>query len=121
MGVRVAGRMAGERLMASAQNAPAASAPRGRTAGQATGSVSKGLARGVKGFLRPFTRVGGILWLEVTGVFFFAFVLVFSQTLWRTRASAEHGPDHAKFVVAGCLMAVFLYLAISSFWRARRR
>jgi len=121
MGVRVAWRMASERLTASAEPVPAASAPAGRSASQMTGSVTKGLAQGVRGFLRPFTRVGGILWLEVTGVFFFMFVLVFSQTLWRTRASAEHGPDHAKFVVAACLVALFLYLTISSFWRARRR
>ena len=75
----------------------------------------------MRGFLRPFTRVGSILWLEVTGVFFFLFVFVFARTLWNLRASAVQGPDHVKFVVAACLMALFAYLTISSFWRARRK
>jgi hypothetical protein len=71
--------------------------------------------------LRPFRRIGGILWLEVTGVFFLLFVLVFAPTLWRTRASYAHGPDHRTFLVTAAVMAVFLYLSVSSFWRARRR
>ena len=107
-------------MAGSPQAAPAAGAPVGRAAGQATGNVTKGLARGAGGFLRPFGRVGRTVLLEVTGVFFFLFVFVFARTLWTLRASAAHGPDHAKFLVAVCLMAVFLYLTISSFWRARR-
>lgn len=120
-GVRVAGRMASERLAASAEAAPAANAPASRVAGQATGRAGKGVARGVKGFLRPFGRVGRKILLEVAGVFFFLFVFVFARTLWSQRASALHGPGHLKFVAAACLMALFLYLAISSFWRARRQ
>ncbi len=72
------------------------------------------------GFLRPFGHVGRKILLEVAGVFFFLFVFVFARSLWMLRASAVQGPDHVKFVVAACLMALFLYLTISSFWRARR-
>jgi hypothetical protein len=80
------------------------------------------LARGVGGFLRPFRRLGGILWLEVTGVFFLIFVPVFFwRGIWPTRANWAHGPDHWKFLVYAVLTLVFLYLGISSFWRARRR
>ena len=43
--------------------------------------------------LRPFKRVGSILWLEVTGVFFLLPVLVFCSEPWRMRASWAHGPD----------------------------
>jgi len=77
--------------------------------------------RGVGGFLRPFRRLGGILWLEVTGGLFFLPVVVFAPTLWRVRASWAHGPDHRLFLVTAGIMAVFLYLSVSSFWRARRR
>jgi hypothetical protein len=128
VGMRVAGRMAGQRLAGNAQ--PATARPMtvegvsaagvratGKTAGRATGS----LARGVGGFLRPFGRLGSILFLEVAGLFFFIFVLVFGQTIWRARASYLHGPDHEKFLVAAGLMLVFLYLSVSSFWRARRK
>jgi len=133
IGVRVAGRMAGQRLAGTAPGpvatATRGSAPRpvtidaaaataaGRSASRATGS----LARGLGGFFRPFRRLGNILFLEVVGAFFFVFVLVFSQTVWRTRASYLHGPDHQKFLVAAGLMLLFLYLCVSSFWRAHRK
>ena len=73
------------------------------------------------GFLRPFRRVGGIVFLEVAGVFFLLFVLVFGQMVWRMRSNYAHGPDHPKFLMAAGLMLVFLYLSASSFWRARRK
>lgn len=117
MGLRVAGRMASERM----SGATAAEAATSRRAGQAAGSASKGVVRGIGGFLRPFGRVGGTIWLEVTGVFFLLPVLVFTPTLWRTRTSWEHGPDHRLFVAAAIVVAVFLYLGVTSFWRARRR
>jgi hypothetical protein len=122
IGLRVAGRVAGERISANSQSAtiphpPVSAAQRGRTAGQA----SRGVAKGIGGFLRPFRRVGGIVWLEVTGVFFLLPVLVFTPFLWRTRASYLHGPDHRTFVVTAVIVVVFLYLGVTSFWRARKR
>lgn len=90
-------------------------------AGKAAVLGAKGVGRGVAGFLRPFQRVGGILWLEVTGAFFLIFVLAFAPTLWRTRLSYASGPDHRTFWAAAIIMAVFLYLSISSFWKARKR
>jgi hypothetical protein len=134
IGMRVAGRVAGQRLVASGQasRAGAAAAPavtaagvRGPVVPQAAGRkavrAAGNLGRGLGGFVRPFHRVGGILFLEVVGVFFLLFVLVFGQTVWRTRASYLHGPDHPKFLVAAALLLVFLYLSVSSFWRARRK
>jgi hypothetical protein len=129
IGLRVAGRVAGQRLGAAAQ--PAASTPasgtgasqapqsasRPRTAGKGTAN----LARGLGGFFKPFRRVGGIVWLEVTGVFFFLPVVVFAPTLWRTRFSYAHGPDHRTFVASAIVVVVFFYLGVSSFWRARRK
>jgi hypothetical protein len=75
----------------------------------------------VGGFLRPFRRLGGILWLEVTGVLFLLPVVVFTPTLWRLRASYAHGPDHRTFLLTAGVVALFLYLGVSSFWRAQRR
>jgi hypothetical protein len=130
IGVRLTGRVAGQVVNAGIQAAttPAAgSADGGGTAGgaqlrgRAAGKASRGLARGVGGFLRPFQRVGGILWLEVTGVFFLLPVVVFGPTLWRTRVSYLHGPDHRTFLVTAGVVVVFLYLSVSSFWRARRK
>jgi hypothetical protein len=129
-GLRVAGRMAGERVAASAnaavngtasQQPSAEVAAQTRAAGQTAGQATRGIARGVGGFLRPFRRVGGIVWLEVTGVFFFLFVVVFARALWMYRASYAQGPDHQKFLVSAPLLLAFLYLSVSSFWRARHR
>jgi hypothetical protein len=129
IGLRVAGRIAGRHLSDSAQAAanrptpqPAANtAAQSRAAGQAAGQATKNITRGVGGFLQPFRRVGGILWLEVTGVFFFLPVVVFAPTLWRVRASCLHGPDHKTFLVTAIVITVFLYLSVSSFLRARRK
>jgi hypothetical protein len=129
IGLRIAGRIAGQSVAvgaeaaAKAPSAPqaAAAAAQSRATGQAVGQVSRGVARGVGGFLRPFGRVGGILWLEVTGVFFLLPVVVFAPTLWRTRASFMHGPDHRTFLVSAAIVVVFFYLGVSSFWRARRK
>ncbi len=138
-GLRVASKMAGERLSAAAQpaTAPPASyqaqpqaqqvanpvvwAKTPAQAARKTVQASGGVARGVGGFLRPFKRVGGILWLEVTGVFFLLPVIVFTPNLWRMRASWAHGPDHRMFLITAGVVALFLYLGVSSFWRARRR
>ncbi len=131
-GVRVAGRMAGQQLAGATQAAAAGqqqqvASPAARvqnaaqTAKRSTAQVSGGIARGVGGFLKPFRRVGGILWLEVTGVFFLLPVLVFAPNLWRMRASWAQGPDHRTFLVTALVVVVFLYLGVSSFWRARRR
>ena len=129
IGVRVAGRLAGQAIMGEGQQtnastpstqqgaSPANAADRGRVAGQTT----RGVARGLSGFFKPFRSVGGKIWLEVTGVFFLLPVLVFSPVLWRTRASWQHGPDHRTFLSSALFVIVFLYLGVSSFWRAARK
>ena len=131
VGVRIAGRMVGERLAESANAAPPARsqaivnagvhAENARQAVRASAQAGAGMARGVGGFLRPFGRVGRILWLEITGAFFFLPVIAFAPNLWRMRASWAHGPDHRMFLITAAVVLVFLYLGISSFWRARRR
>jgi hypothetical protein len=125
-GVRIFGHMAGRLLDAAATPdaatpLPAGQAPQARAAGQAAAQATRGVAQGVGGFLRPFRRVGGILWLEVTGVFFLLPVVAFAPNLWRMRASWAHGPEHNTFLVTAGVVLVFLYLGVTSFWRARRK
>jgi hypothetical protein len=72
--------------------------------------------RGVGGFLSPFRRVGGILWLEITGAFFLLFAAVFALRLWQNWSG--YGQVSRGFAVV--VAAVFLYLGVSAFWRARR-
>jgi hypothetical protein len=134
IGLRVAGRMAGERVagQSSAANAsgkqsqpgqpPATGgAEQARATGQVAGKATRSVARGVGGFLRPFQRVGGILWLEVTGVFFALPVVVFAPTVWRSRLSWASGPDHRTFLISLGIVLLFFYLSVTSFLRARRK
>jgi hypothetical protein len=129
IGLRVAGRVAGARLAAQAQSTGqlhpnqqvAGSGTIHRAGGQAAGQVSHDLFRGIKGFLRPFGKVGHGLWLEVVGVFFLLPVLIFGSAMWRTRASWNHGPQHVPFLISTAIVVLFLYLAVTSFWRASRK
>jgi hypothetical protein len=148
IGVRVAGRIAQQRAEEAArakaqqqfpgQNGPgvteispqAQAATRAsavdyskklRDAGASSQKFTRAAGGGLAGFFRPFRRVGGILWLEVTGFFFGLFALYFATDLWRTRLSYAAGPQHQRFLIALALAAVFGYLSVSAFWRARRR
>jgi hypothetical protein len=129
IGLRVAGRVAGQRI-AAASAAPASLAISGEPArvqvagpikGKVTGVATGNVVRGVGGFLRPFRRLGGILWLEMTGAFFFLFVVVAGLSMWRTKPSHLSGPYDKNFLAAAVIMVVFFYLGASSFWRARKR
>ena len=86
-----------------------------------THRLTRAAGRGVGGFLRPFGRIGGILWLEVTGFFFGLFGFYFAIDMWRNRLGYAAGPLHTRFLISAGLMVVFGYLCISAFWRAQRR
>jgi hypothetical protein len=92
-----------------------------REIGKNSHKLTRAAGRGLGGFLRPFGRVGGILWLEVTGFFFGLFGLYFAQDIFRTRLSWIAGPQHSRFLMAVALTAIFGYLSVSAFWRARRK
>jgi hypothetical protein len=125
VGVRVAGRLANERLSGQRQGRPfqpqPSRAPATPAPSRGSARKSGSLRRGAAGFFKPFTRVGGIVFLEVTGAFFLLFVLIFGQMAWRMRSSYAVGPDHWKFLAAIALSLLFVYLSVSSFWRARKR
>jgi hypothetical protein len=149
IGVRVAGRIAKQRAKEHAQGRAAeaagvessrssaqsahtspqsgwpASTPnyseKVREIGKSSQRFSRAAGRGVGGFLRPFGRVGGILWLEVTGFFFGLFALYFAVDMWRARLGYAAGPQHSHFLISAGLTAVFIYLSASAFWRAGRK
>ena len=130
IGLRLAGRMAGEKLAGQAHaampnQAPNRAAhpisPNTKAAIRAAGQMTRGVGRGVGGFLRPFSRVGGIIWLEVTGVFFFLFVVAFASMAWRSHPATIYGPYGRTFIASVAVVVIFLYLSITSFVRARKK
>jgi hypothetical protein len=110
---------------ANAQSQPTRNTPvqtRGTAQAATRTRVQAGnVAKGVGGFLRPFRRVGRIVWLEVMGLLFLLPVFAFAPNLWRMRSNWAQGPDHNTFLITAGVVLLFLYLGVSSFWRARRK
>jgi hypothetical protein len=132
IGLRLAGRMAGQsiagppqppqpRTVGAASVSGSSNRARGQDAARTAVQVGKGVQQGVGGFFRPFKRVGGILWLEVTGFFFLLFALVFGWYMWQSFTTHMPHAWDRNATISCAFMAVFLYLGVSSFWRASRR
>jgi hypothetical protein len=129
IGLRVAGRVANQRMASNSQSAPAPerapqvidAAARGRSAAQTAQRVGRATKQGAGGFFRSFRRAGGIVWLQVTGTFFLLFVLLAAGTLWKTRPVHLQGPYDRNFLASAIVLVVFSYLSLSSFWRAGRK
>ncbi len=100
---------------------PGSSAP---AAAQAK-STAKGLIRGTKKFGEslwgPMAHTGGVLWLEITGLFFALFALFFAQNVYKFRASWKSGPDHIHFLIYSALTILFAAFTASQFLKARMK
>ena len=74
---------------------------------------------------RTFTRLGGVLWLEVSGVFFGIFALFALGGVWRLRAAwrltSANMTEHRQLLGALAMLAVFGYFTGSNFVRAHRQ
>src|ERR1700761_316998 len=133
IGVRVASNMLRERVeKASAAHSAQGETGKGRPApppqtraGIKLDSKVAGAKRGAKAFgkafLGPFTHAGGVLWLEITGLFFGLFALFFVQNVYRIRGSWRQGPEHAHLLLYIALAVGFAWFSFSSFLRAYRK
>ena len=86
----------------------------------------EGLRRGSRRFGGPawktFTRLGGVLWLEVSGVFFGLFALFALAAVVHLRGEWHRSAaGHRQLVVAVAMLAFFGYFCVSNFVLARRR
>jgi hypothetical protein len=87
--------------------------------------LAKGVAQGTKrfgeAFWGPLTHTGGVLWLEITGLFFALFAVFFAQNAYKFRHSYASGPEHAHFLVYAALTVVFAWFTVTSFYKARQK
>jgi hypothetical protein len=138
IGVRVASKMVRQRVAEASAPHPApvtagippataatsrqAGAPRPPAPGVRKTEAAK---RGAKAFgqaiLGPFTHAGGILWLEITGLFFAFFALFFVQSVYRVHTAWRQGPEHTHLLLYVVLAAAFSWFSVSSFIRAYRK
>jgi hypothetical protein len=126
VGVRVASGMIRDRAVQAAhsmqqeapaiQQKPSVHVDRGAARGRAAASGAKKFGQSIWG---PFAHAGGVLWLEVTGLFFALFGLFFAQNAWKLRHVWYSGPEHARFLIYVVVTLAFFYFAFSSFYRAR--
>jgi len=66
-------------------------------------------------------HTGGVLWLEITGLFFAMFAAYFGQSAYRMRHDYAAGPEHMHFLIYSALTAVFAWFTLSSFYKATQK
>jgi hypothetical protein len=104
----------------------------GQKAARTTAQVrqtTEGISRGSKQFRGaiwgPLVKLSGVLWLELSGVFFGLFLLTALTNAWKLRASVhDNGINHElheHFLWSLAMAAVFGYFCLSSFVKASRR
>jgi hypothetical protein len=101
---------------------PTTTNPSQRTPRHAAAAVKQGSKRFGEAVWGPFVKLSGVLWLEVTGVFFGVFALTAGVEVWKRRAALHTAGDahtHLLFALGMCL--VFTWFTLSSFLRAARR
>ena len=99
-----------------------------RSKASTAAATTRGLGEGTRRFGRavwaPAVRLSGVLWLELTGVFFALFALVAAIAAWRLRPAlhaAAASDDHTRLLFAAGMVLVFGYFSLSSFLKANRR
>jgi hypothetical protein len=136
IGVRVASNMVRQRVEQARQTPPAQPGPNPRPqdtesvpAGRRMADQAANARRGVRAFAQalvaPLTHAGGILWLEISGLFFALFAVFFAQSVYRLRG-ALHGAgtlsaDARHLLLYALLTIGFAWFSVSSFVRARRK
>jgi hypothetical protein len=91
--------------------------------------TGQGLKRGTKRFGEavwgPFVKLSGVLWLELTGVFFGIFAVFAIGGTWKTlgewRRTAVNHDTRMQLIATAAMAVVFGYFCVSSFVRAGRR
>ena len=101
-------------------------AARATTQARQTG---RGLKEGGRRFQKEvggrLVTLSGVLWLEVTGVFFGIFAAFAGGGAWKMRTAAHETAGnhdaHVQFLMAAGMALIFGYFCFSSFVRANRR
>ena len=112
--------------------ATASGARVGQQAARTTAQVrqtGQGLKQGGKRFggavWGPFVKLSGVLWLEVTGLFFGIFAVFAGGGAWKSRGDLRdvgvNHDAHVHFLLTVAMAAIFGYFCVSSFVKASRR
>ncbi len=100
---------------------PGAPSPKASVGEYVAGSrrLARGAGRFGASIWRPFAHASGVLWLQITGVFFGMFTLFF--VVHASQVYRALGWHDRHVIVYGILASFFGWFAVSSFWRAARK
>jgi hypothetical protein len=132
IGLRLAARAAWDRANQTAASAStsasATKTPSVKTASNAvTQAKSKGkaIAEGTRRFgeavVGPVAHTSGVLWLEITGLFFLLFAAFFGQSVYKLRGDWKTGPGHTHFLIYSSLTLIFIWFSGFNFFKARQK
>lgn len=121
VGVRVASGMLRDRAAQTAQTVRQEAPTHVARGIKAASGAKRGAKRFGESIWGPFVHAGGLLWLEITGVFFAIFSLFFIQGAWRLHSAWQSGPRHDRFLMYAAIAALFFYFSISSFYQAYKK
>jgi len=80
---------------------------------------ARGAGRFRSSLWKPFAHATGLLGLQITGMFFAMFGLGFAAKSWQLYRAMGWRDHHLPMYLA--FAALFLWFAVSSFWRASRK
>jgi len=107
-------------VVASAESAPSLpKAPSSASMAEGGRRFARGAGRFSASLWKPFAHATGILWLQITGLFFAFFAVGFAAYSWQLWRSTRWHDRHLSLYAAFALL--FAWFAVSSFWRANRR
>jgi hypothetical protein len=126
IGVRVASKMVLDRAARSSPPSPAAQGassqpPLSQVYAQRGKAVASGARRFGGAIWTPFAHASGIIWLQITGLFFSLFAIVFASNAYKLRQDWAAGPGHARFLTYCAVTLLFAWFACSSFYRAGKK
>jgi len=117
--VRDAAPSAGVAARPAARNATGAANQAAAVAAEGGKRLARGAGRFGAAMVGPFARAGGILALQITGVFFALFAAFFLSHAVETLHAAGRHDRHGQAYLG--LGLVFAWFTVSSFWRARKK
>lgn len=120
IGIRVASRMILDRA-AQASPPPAKTAPSIPVYPAHGKAVARGARKFGESMWKPFAHASGVLWLQITGLFFALFTIVFASNIYKLRQYSSAGVGHSRFLTYAVVTLVFAYFTFSSFYRAGRK
>ncbi len=92
-----------------------------KTATRNAGERASTLGKAGRTLWNPFAHAGSILWLEITGLFFLLFAVLFAEHMWMIHGAYRSGPEHQHFLMYAVCCVLFVWFSFTSFARAHRR